>query len=167
MAKVLGGNLLLAPSIPLISALIPATIAAGALQATAVMARPIPKFAKGKGEYDNYEGYAIWGENKQELMFREDGSVLLSPEKIGNHVTYVGKNDVIHPDANNFFRNVSQEALTFITPSITQNNDNNEIERILRNHAKQMEKNVKKNNVRINQSINISEDVKYLMKGDF
>lgn len=81
---------------------IPMAIALGAAQSAAILAAPMPKYAQGKGQYDNYEGPAIWGEKRREIKISKDGSIELSPKKIGNHLTHVKKDDIIHPDANKF-----------------------------------------------------------------
>lgn len=57
---------------------VPLVIASGALQAAAVLAQPLPEFAKGgttKG------GKLIWGEKGTELAVQPDGSTYLSPNK--------------------------------------------------------------------------------------
>lgn len=78
-------------------------IAQGAIQAGVIAATPIPRYAKGKGDFDSYEGPAIWGENKREIRFGRRG-VELSPKYPGNHRTHVYADDVIHPDADKFLR---------------------------------------------------------------
>jgi len=78
---------------------IPFAIAIGAIQAAAVLSTPIPRFKTGKGAYDQYEGPAWVGDGgKSEMIFREDGSVERTPST--PVMTWVGKNDIIHPDAN-------------------------------------------------------------------
>lgn len=72
--------------------------AIGAAQAAAVLAQPVPRFKTGKGDYDKYEGPAWVGDGgKSEMIFREDGTVEKTPAT--PVLTYVGKNDIIHPDA--------------------------------------------------------------------
>ena len=95
---VLVSNPLTAGYAPVAASQIPLTIALGAVQAAAILATPIPKFKTGKGQYDQYEGPAWVGDGgKSEMIFREDGSVERTPST--PVLTYVGKNDVIHPDA--------------------------------------------------------------------
>lgn len=72
--------------------------AIGAVQIATVLAQPIPKFKEGKGQYDKYEGSAWVGDGgKSEMIFRESGEVEKTPST--PVLTWVGKNDIIHPDA--------------------------------------------------------------------
>ena len=79
---------------------VPLSIAVGALgaaQLAVAIATPIPKFFKGKGAGDNYEGPAIVGDGgKSEVIQRADGSIEFTPAT--DTLTHVGKNDIIHPD---------------------------------------------------------------------
>lgn len=94
--------------------------AVGVAQTAAALATPIPRYEKGKGDYDNYEGVAIWGEKRRELKIGEDGRVELSPKKIGNHLTYVKKNDTIIPDADKFFQQAhSQDRVLLENPLVS------------------------------------------------
>lgn len=80
---------------------IPRAIVAGALaaaQLAVAIATPIPKFRTGKTKENTYEGLGIVGDGgRSELIERADGSM----EVTGNtpEITWVGKNDIIHPDA--------------------------------------------------------------------
>lgn len=58
-------------------ALSPLIIGLGAAQAAAVIATPIPEYAKGKKETDSYEGLAIAGEKGTELMIDKEGKLSL------------------------------------------------------------------------------------------
>jgi hypothetical protein len=70
----------------------------GALQAARVLATPIPKFKSGKTNENNYEGPAWVGDGgKSELHVKEDGTIVKTPA--APTLTYVGKNDLIFPDA--------------------------------------------------------------------
>lgn len=95
-------NIILNTAIAVIKALpnIPLSIAIGALgasQLAVAVATPIPKFFQGKGAGDNYEGPAIVGDGgKSEVIQRADGSIEFTPST--DTLTYVGKNDIIHPD---------------------------------------------------------------------
>jgi|GEM_PF-2900266 len=91
--------------------LIALAAAIGAAQLATVVAQPIPAYEKGKGEYDNYEGVAVWGEKRQEAKISKDGSIELSPKKIGNHLTHVKKDDIIHPDASKFLSSLTDEQI--------------------------------------------------------
>jgi hypothetical protein len=74
------------------------TGAIGAVQLATALATPIPKFRTGKGEYDKYEGPAWVGDGgKSEVIFRENGTMEKTPAT--PVMTWVGKNDIIHPDA--------------------------------------------------------------------
>ena len=86
-------------------------LAQGAIQTGLIAATPIPRYKTGKGNYDSYEGLAIWGEEKQEIKFKKNGKMELSPKTPGNHLTYVDKDDVIHPDAERYFASLSDEEL--------------------------------------------------------
>ena len=69
---------------------IPFVIGIGALQAAAILSQPIPKFAHGKDENNNYEGPAWVGDGgMNELVINKDGSSWVTPNK--PTLTYVGK----------------------------------------------------------------------------
>lgn len=87
-------------------------IGTAAAQTAAVLSQQLPQFAEGKNFNDNYEGLGIWGERKRELKISKDGTVELSPKRIGNHLTYVKKDDIIIPDANRYLKGVSDMDLT-------------------------------------------------------
>lgn len=90
---------------------IPIAIGTAAAQTGIIIAQAIPAFEKGKNERDNYQGAAIWGEKRQEVKISKDGSVELSPDKIGNHLTHVKKDDIILPDASKYLSNLSNNEL--------------------------------------------------------
>ncbi|MES2620164.1 MAG: hypothetical protein V4615_04860 [Bacteroidota bacterium] len=75
----------------------------GALQLATAIARPVPKYAKGKPPSDNYEGLAYVGDGgRKELILREDGTTEITPDK--STLTWVGRNDVILPSADETMR---------------------------------------------------------------
>lgn len=84
--------------------------AVGVAQTAAALAVPIPRYEKGKGAYDLYEGWAIWGEKRQEAKIGADGSIELSPARAGNHLTHVKKDDVIHPNAKQLFKSIQENS---------------------------------------------------------
>ena len=94
------------------ASLLPFILGTAAAQTALVLAQPLPQFAEGKNLNDNYEGLGIWGERKQELKISKDGTVELSPKRIGNHLTYVKKDDIIIPDAERYLRGFSDMDLT-------------------------------------------------------
>lgn len=59
------------------AALLPLILGLAAAQAAAVIAAPIPEYAKGKKETDSYEGLAIVGEKGTELMIDKEGKLSL------------------------------------------------------------------------------------------
>lgn len=70
---------------------------AGAAQLAVAIATPIPKYFKGKGAGDNYEGPAIVGDGgKSEVIQRTDGTIEFTPAK--DTLTHIGRHDIIHPD---------------------------------------------------------------------
>jgi hypothetical protein len=70
----------------------------GAAQLARVLATPIPKFYGGKSKENKYEGQAIVGDGgRQEAIIREGGKVEITPNTPTQ--TYIGRNDVIIPDA--------------------------------------------------------------------
>jgi hypothetical protein len=72
--------------------------AIGAAQIARVIATPIPKFYGGKSRENKYEGQAIVGDGgRQEAIIREGGKVEITPNTPTQ--TWVGRNDVIIPDA--------------------------------------------------------------------
>lgn len=76
---------------------IPLVLAGAALAIGALLAKPIPKLKGGKGAYDNYEGHAIVNDGSTlEAIQRADGSIEFPKGR--NVLTYVGKNDIVHPD---------------------------------------------------------------------
>lgn len=68
--------------------------ATGAAQLAAVMAQPIPKYAKGKKASDSYEGPMIWGEKQPEVKVDRAGNV-----EIARKPTFgtTKKGDTIYP----------------------------------------------------------------------
>lgn len=76
-----------------------------AVQAGLVIARPIPKFAKGKK--NNYEGPGIMGEAGAELIQRADGSMHVATKPT---LVYVGAKDKIftHSETKNMLPNVDR-----------------------------------------------------------
>lgn len=90
------------PNVPL-SILIGAI---GAAQLASTLARPIPRFKDGKGEGNNYEGPA-WVDDggRPEAIVRADGRVEIGGNK--PRLTWVGRNDVVHKDADEFLRNLA------------------------------------------------------------
>lgn len=169
-------NPLFAPLIPVAASQIPVVIASGALAAATVAARPIPKYEKGKGEYDSYEGPAIWGEKRREAKISKDGSIEFSPKKIGNHLTTVKKDDIIHPDASKFISSLTDEQLyndihkySILASMNSQTNAINSllIEKSINNQTGRLikalsEKN--KTNINIKQNIDLSGDLDYLLR---
>jgi hypothetical protein len=94
--------------LPASAPLIALTAAIGAAQIAAVVSRPIPRFKTGKGEYDKYEGPAWVGDGgKSEMIFRESGEVEKTPST--PIMTWVGKNDIIHPDADALLNHTLQK----------------------------------------------------------
>jgi hypothetical protein len=77
--------------------------ALGAAQLVKLLATPLPRFFRGKGPFDKYEGFALVDDgpdgkgNKPEAILRENGSIEIGGNK--PRVTWVGRNDIIHPDA--------------------------------------------------------------------
>lgn len=145
--------------------------AQGAVQLATVLAQPIPKYEKGKGDYDNYEGAAIWGEKRRELKISKDGSVEISPKRIDKHLTYVKKDDVIHPDADrvlskltyddivnksfDFTRSSSPQISTTDVVASKINIQNDKLVNELRK---------KKLSVKINQTIALGDEIAFLNK---
>lgn len=66
--------------------------AMGAAQIAAISARPIPRFAKGKGPHDKYEGPGYVGEAGTELIVSPDGSMSVAKKKT---LTWLGKDDQV------------------------------------------------------------------------
>ena len=57
---------------------IPTAIATAAAQTAAVVATPIPEYAKGKDPSDSYEGAMIWGEKGTEMKIDKDGKLSIA-----------------------------------------------------------------------------------------
>lgn len=89
---------------------IPLSIAVGALglaQLGIALGTPLPKFFRGKDKNNKYEGWATVNDNPDrktsEIIVREDGSLEMP---MGRDVlTFLGRNDQVIPDANEFMRN--------------------------------------------------------------
>jgi hypothetical protein len=87
----------------------------GAAQLAKVLATPLPRFKKGKNigkgsPNDEYEGLAVVGDGgKSELHVRPDGSMVKTPST--PTVTYVKKNDIIFPDADQALRDMASVSL--------------------------------------------------------
>lgn len=158
-------------------ALLPYIIGNGALQTALVLAQPIPKYEMGKGDYDNYEGLAIWGEKRQEAKISKDGSIELSPNKIGNHLTHVKKDDIIIPDASKYLSSMSDKELyanlhkhTILSSMAHQKNtiDNYLMAKSIDNQTDRLVKafqdNKPKVNIHNNIKSNVSDDIRFALK---
>lgn len=80
------------PPNPVLAGLIGAI---GATQLATVLSTPIPRYAKGKGENDPYEGPGIAGEAGRELLVSKTGHVKLIEKPT---LLNLRKGDVIHPN---------------------------------------------------------------------
>ncbi len=82
---------------------------AGAAQLAVAIATPIPRFKSGKSASNNYEGMAVVGDGgRQEIIERSNGQFEITPSK--DTLTYVGKDDIIHPDASAWMKMMSKGA---------------------------------------------------------
>jgi hypothetical protein len=102
-----------AQTIPVVGqAMIPFIIATGALQAAAVMAQPLPKYAQ--GTKDHKGGYAVLGDGyRSELVEEPDGSLWVSEPRPG--IYDVAEHAIVHPDA--------EKALSSMMVSAGENGD--------------------------------------------
>lgn len=81
-----------------------AAIALGATQLAAAMSAPIPKFARGKK--GKYQGLGIVGDGgRPEVIQRADGLIELTPNR--DTLTYLGKDDIVHPSVEDFFKSIA------------------------------------------------------------
>jgi len=80
------------------AAQIPWVLGTSAAAIGALLATPLPKFFKGKGPHDKYEGFATVNEIRDEVIQRADGRFEFPTGR--NVLTHVGKDDIIHPDKN-------------------------------------------------------------------
>jgi len=80
------------PPNPVLAGLIGAI---GATQLATVLSTPIPRYAKGRGENDPYEGPAVVGEAGRELGVSKEGRLIMYDRPT---LTYLRKGDVIHPN---------------------------------------------------------------------
>lgn len=79
-------------------------IAMGAAQLAAAMAAPLPKFARGKK--GKYQGFAIVGDGGQaEVIQRASGGLEITPDR--DTLTYLGRDDVVHPSIEDFAKSIS------------------------------------------------------------
>ena len=146
------------------------TAAIGLAQLGTIISTPIPQYEKGKGDYDNYEGMAVWGEKRREVKISKDGTLELSPKKIDNHMTYVKKDDVIHPDANKFLSTLNQDSYDEQTYNYVQSSTvdssvlGNFMMAKLDAQTNQMVSAIKnkKMSFKINQTLNVGEDLEFL-----
>jgi hypothetical protein len=158
--------------------LVPFIAALGAIQIATVLATPIPKFAEGKGKYNDYEGAAIWGEKRREAKISKDGSIELSPTRIANHMTSVKKDDIIHPDANKLMASLSQNELYDGVHQYSMNANMNShdtnlvnflamkgIESSINNQTSRLEESMRKNkpNITLNNNVDFGENMNYLL----
>lgn len=84
---------------------VPASIAVGALgalQVGLIASRKIPEFEKGKPSHNKYEGAAIVGEKRTEVIKSKDGTIRLTPSV--PTLTHVDRDDIIFPSVNDFFK---------------------------------------------------------------
>jgi hypothetical protein len=117
------------------------TGAIGATQLATALATPIPKFKTGKGQYDKYEGPAWVGDGgKSEVIFRENGSV--EKTKATPTLTWVGKNDIIHPDADSLLNHTLKNQGGVFSYSAPANYQFDEINATLMNGFSSLQKTV-------------------------
>ena len=151
--------------------------ALGAVQTAAVAASPLPQFAEGKGAFNNYEGAAIWGEKKREMKISKDGKMELSPKNIGNHLTHVKKDDIIHPDADKLMSSFSSAEMYddlykySILASVNGNTEKvmdylamRNLERSIDSQTARLTRALEENkaDIRVNNNNSISEDLEFL-----
>jgi len=151
---------------------IPAVLALGAIQAATILATPIPKFAGGKGEYDRYEGWGVWGEKRREAKISADGKVEISPKKIGDHLTYVKKDDVIHPNANKLIHQMSMAQVDMKPYNYTHPENMSSylmmgdlfVDRMDTQTNKMVDAiNKKKMSFKLNQTISLEDDIAFIL----
>ncbi len=86
---------------------IPFVLGSAALQAAAVLAKPIPKFKHGKNT-GGYEGPAIVGDGGvSEYIVREDGRIEKTPPR--DTLTYIGRHETIFPDFESLIKNTQSK----------------------------------------------------------
>ena len=96
----------------------------GAAQLAIAIATPVPKFFRGKDKNNKYEGWGTINEYKQEVVEHPDGSFEMPYGR--NVLRYIGRDEIIHPDANEFMRkraiqDVSNVAV-YVKPEARQDN---------------------------------------------
>lgn len=148
----------------------------GAAELATILSTPIPKYAGGKGKYDDYEGYAIWGEDRQEAKITKTG-IELSPKTPGNHLTHVKRDDIIHPNAKQLLDSMNDdEIIKDLDRTLIMANVANQIttsdsiiaaKAMVFNQDKQTRELLRgmeryRANIRFNQEINIGSDLKLL-----
>lgn len=115
--------------------------AIGAVQIATVLAQPIPKFKTGKGAYDQYEGPAWVGDGgKSEVIFRESGEV--EKTKSTPTLTWVGKNDIIHPDANALMNHTLKKQGDVFSYNVPGNYQFDEMTNTLKQVGNQIERSI-------------------------
>jgi hypothetical protein len=93
--------------------------AMAAAQLAVAIATPIPKFRTGKTKDNNYEGFGVVGDGgRSELIERADGRMEVTPNT--PTVTWVGKNDIIHPDADTAMSMAMRETDRMVSPVQTK-----------------------------------------------
>lgn len=96
---------------------VPKIVATSAQLAVAI-ATPLPKFKDGKKLSNTYEGPGIWGEaGQREVKVSKDGTVEVSP--LGASLTYVKKDDVIHPSIDDYVKTLQISAMGDVMRSAT------------------------------------------------
>lgn len=103
--------------------------ALAAAQLAIAIATPIPKFKEGKSANSDYEGPAVVGDGgRSELIQREDGSMEVTPDK--PTLTWIGKDDIIHPDAEAALKQSAKNNDDFKKGTITKEKYDQENNRI-------------------------------------
>lgn len=135
-------------------------IALGAMQAAAVLAAPIPKYADGLDEADEDHVAMINDGGKKEFVER-DGKILSTDTK--NAIVQLKKGDTVHKDyesmikSNDLFENISKASILTSLQS-QSNNDFRKLEEIFDSNLKSLNAGMKKGikegfkNVTINNS---------------
>lgn len=167
-------NPLLAPLIAVAQAQVPLVLGTGAAAIAAIAARPIPQYKHGRE--DGPSEMAIVGDGgKSEAIVKKDGSTYITPDK--PTLTYLDKGDKVKPDAQKYLDSISDgelyQDLVKHTYRATLAGQSSKIDQYLMQREKrsymQSERTVKaiqgiKTQVRLNQSINIGEDLKFLAR---
>lgn len=126
----------------------------GAAQLAIAIATPIPKFFRGKDKNNKYQGWGTMNEYRQEIIEHPDGSIEMPYGR--NVLKYIGRDDIIHPDANEFMRKQAIQDVSnvsvYVKPEAHQRDNSGAIIGAIDRQGRTLERIANKKELHLNSS---------------